>query len=146
VTEEDFMDDGMKPIAGVKTHSTAGYAQVISDGAYQLTADEPVGSGGTATGPRPYTLLLSALGACTAITLRMYADRKGWALGTIEVSLHMLKSKEGHERIDREIHLSASLSEEQKTRLGEIADKTPVTRTLKTGLPIATTVVAANPG
>jgi putative redox protein len=123
--------------------SSAGYAQAISAGKHQLTADEPESRGGTATGPTPYTLLLSALGACTAITLRMYADRKGWTLGTIEIGLRMLRSKDGRERIEREIRVGGALTEEQKTRLGEIAGKTPVSKSLTAGLPIATTVVAA---
>ena len=139
------MDDAMMPIAGVKIHSSAGYAQTISAGKHQLTADESESRGGADTGPAPYALLLSALGACTSITLRMYADRKGWSLGTIEVGLRMLKSKHGDERIEREIRVGAALTEEQKTRLAEIADKTPVTKTVTAGLPIATTVVAATP-
>jgi putative redox protein len=135
------MEDGLTPIAAVKMHSAAGYAQTIQAGTHQLTADEPTASGGTGTGPRPYELLLSALGACTAITLRMYADRKGWPLGTIDVRLRMLKAKDGHERIDREIHFSASLTPEQRARLTEIAGKTPVTKTIATGAPIDTTIV-----
>ena len=134
------MDDGMTPIAAVTMESAAGYAQKIGAGPYRLTADEPESNGGTATGPTPYALLLSALGACTAITLRMYADRKSWALGTIEVHLRMLKSKDGSERIERELRFGASLTDEQRTRLVEIAGKTPVTKTLLVGLPIATTV------
>ncbi|HET6146673.1 MAG TPA: OsmC family protein [Polyangia bacterium] len=132
-------------MAGVKIQSGAGYAQTISAGKHQLTADEPESNGGTGTGPAPYALLLSALGACTSITLRMYADRKGWTLGTIDVALRMLKSKDGRERIDREIRVGAPLTDEQRARLGEIADKTPVTRSITAAVPIATTVVAATP-
>jgi putative redox protein len=140
------MDDVMTPIAGAEVESTAGYAQAIRAGTHHLTADEPASRGGTDTGPTPSAILLSALGACTSITLRMYADRKGWVLGTIQVSLRMLKSKDGHERIEREIRVGANLTGEQQTRLGEIAGKTPVTKTLLAGVPIATTVVAAPPG
>ena len=139
------MDDEMTPIAGVKMHSSTGYALTIRAGKHQLTSDEAEPNGGTNTGPAPYALLLSALGACTSITLRMYADRKGWTLGTIDVVPRMLKSKAGGERIEREIRVGAALTEEQKTRLAEIAGKTPVTRTLTAGVPIATTVVAATP-
>jgi len=134
------MDDAMTIIAGIKLESDTGYAQTIRAGAHHLIADEPSSNGGTDTGPSPYALLLSALGACTAITLRMYADRKGWALGKVEIALRMLKSHDGRERIDRDIRVSAPLTEEQKTRLGEIAAKTPVTKTLATGVPIATTI------
>jgi len=139
------MDDALKLIAGVKMHSGAGYAQAISAGKHQLTSDEPESNGGTGTGPAPYALLLAAVGACTSITLRMYADRKGWTLGTIEVGLRMLKAKDGRERIEREIRVGAPLTEEQRARLGEIADKTPVTRSVTAGVPIATTVIAATP-
>ena len=135
------LNDGLIPIATVTMESAAGYAQTIHAGPYRLAADEPTASGGTGTGPRPYALLLSALGACTAITLRMYADRKGWPLGTIDVRLRMLKSKDGRERIAREIHFSADLTAEQRARLTEIAGKTPVTRTIATGAPIDTTIV-----
>jgi len=140
------MDDGMTPIAAVKVESSAGYAQNIRAGSHQLTSDEPPSNGGTGTGPAPYALLLSALGACTAITLRMYADRKGWALGTIDIGLRLLKAKDGRDRIEREIRVGASLSDEQKTKLGEIAGKTPVTKSITAGIPIATTVVAATSG
>jgi putative redox protein len=135
------MEDGMTSIAEVSMESAAGYAQAIRAGQHQLTADEPKSNGGSDTGAAPYGLLLSALGACTAITLRMYSDRKGWALGAIDVRLRMLKSKDGRERIEREIRFGATLSDEQRTRLGEIAGKTPVTRTITAGAPITTTIV-----
>jgi putative redox protein len=130
--------DGL--VARATLESTAGYAQQIRAGHHQLTADEPQHSGGTDTGPTPYGLVLSGLGACTAITLRMYAERKGWELGTIHVDLRMFKDAAGAERIERTVRLGASsLTAEQRTRLAEIAEKTPVTRTLKAGAPIATT-------
>jgi putative redox protein len=128
----------MALIAASIVNSSAGYAQQIEASGHYLTADEPESNGGTNTGPAPYALLLSALGACTSITLRMYADRKGWALGEIHVALRHEKNAEGADHIDREIRLGASLSDEQRTRLGEIAEKTPVTKTLKTGATIAT--------
>ena len=137
----DATDDGMKAIAAVELESGAGYAQAIRAGTHRLTADEPKSNGGTDTGPAPYALLLSALGACTSITLRMYADRKGWTLGAIDVRLRMLKSKDGRERIERVIQFGATLSDEQRARLGEIAGKTPVTRTVSAGAPIETSVI-----
>ena len=140
------MEDGMTSIAEVSLECAAGYAQAIQAGHHQLTADEPKSNGGTDTGPAPYALLLSALGACTAITLRMYSDRKGWALGTIDVRLRMLKSRDGREGIEREIRFGAPLSDEQRARLGEIAGKTPVTRTVSAGAPITTTIVEQSPG
>src|SRR6476660_5498008 len=135
------MEDGMTSIAEVSMESAAGYAQAIHAGHHHLTADEPKSNGGTDTGPGPYALLLSGLGACTAITLRMYADRKGWALGAIHVRLSMLKSRDGRERIERVITFGVPLSDEQRARLAEIAGKTPVTRTISAGAPITTTVI-----
>ena len=110
------MEDGMTSIAEVSMECAAGYAQAIQVGAHHLTADEPKSNGGTDTGPGPYALLLSALGACTAITLRMYADRKGWALGEIHVRLSMLKARDGRERIERVITFGAPLSDDQRAR------------------------------
>lgn len=129
----------MPRVAHVVAQSSAGYAQQIRSGRHRLTADEPQSSGGTDTGPSPYGLLLAALGACTSITLRMYAQRKGWELGEIEVDLSL--SKDGdQDSIEREIRCSAPLTEEQRGRLAEIAEKTPVTKTLRQGAAIATTV------
>jgi putative redox protein len=129
----------MPRIAHVVAESETGYGQTIRAGRHQLRADEPASGGGTDTGPNPYGLLLAALGACTSITLRMYAQRKGWELGTIRVELDHEKDGEA-ERIVREIHFSAPLSEEQRRKLSEIAEKTPVTKTLRRGAEIVTTL------
>jgi putative redox protein len=83
---------------------------------------------------------LSALGACSAITLRMYADRKGWTLGTIRVELDHFKEHDGTEHIERRLRFSAPLTEEQVAKLLEIVEKTPVTKTIKAGAPIKTTL------
>jgi putative redox protein len=128
-------------VAAVIVEGTEGYAQTIRAGHHELHADEPVAAGGTDTGPSPYGLLLSALGACTAITLRMYAGRKGWELGTTHVTLRLVHEGKGH-RIEREIRFGAPLSDEQRERLAEIADKTPVTRTVREGVAISTQVLA----
>jgi putative redox protein len=135
------MEEGMTSIAEVSMECAAGYAQAIHAGHHQLAADEPKSNGGTDSGPAPYALLLSGLGACTAITLRMYADRKGWTLGEIHVRLSMLKSRDGRERIERVITFGSPLSDDQRARLGEIAGKTPVTRTISAGAPITTTII-----
>ena len=86
----------------------------------------------------PWTLL-AALGACTSITLEMYAQKKGWALGQLRVDLTFFKNKEGESRIERVLHVTEPLSEEQWARLIEVAGKTPVTKTLLAGAPITTT-------
>ncbi len=111
------------------------YRTEINVSGHDLIGDEGPGLGGKNAGPAPYDFLLAGLGACTAITLRMYADRKGWPLDSVEVALK-LTSKEGL-RIDRVLTI-AGLDDEQMARLADIAERTPVTLTLKNGLPIDT--------
>lgn len=119
----------------------SGFAQEILAGEHRLVADEPLSAGGTDTGPTPYELLLAALGACTAITVTMYAERKRWPLDGIVVRLSHSKihaedcfqcqTEAGFlDRIDREIELAGSLSPDERVRLFEIAEKCPVHRTL----------------
>ncbi len=121
--------------------------QQIIAGHHHLTADEPREVGGEDAGPDPYALLLAALGACTSMTLQLYANRKGWPLEKVEVSLkhsrihaadcEECKTKEGRiERIERFISLTGPLTEEQRARLLEIAEKCPVHKTLTTRVSI----------
>lgn len=129
----------MKAIASATVVNGAeNYRQDISTGRHSLIADEPEHAGGRDAGPAPYDYLLTGLGACTAITLRMYAERKGWNIGQLKVDLEFFKNKEGESRIERRLSSDAVLTDEQWGRLLEISEKTPVTLTLKTGTPIAT--------
>ena len=128
----------MSVIAGTIVESTSGYGQKIESSGHLLTADEPVSRGGTDSGPTPYGLLLAALGACTSITLRMYAERKEWDLGSIRVALRHEKTADGGDHIEREVTFSAPLTDEQRARLAEIAEKTPVTKTIRAGASIHT--------
>lgn len=118
---------------------TTNYAVSITTGHHQLTADEGPALGGKDAGPGPYDLLCSALCACTAITLRMYADRKQWPLRAVHVDVHF--KRQGNESaIARVLRFEGELDDEQRARLADIAERTPVTLTLKQGLPITTTL------
>ena len=129
----------MRTIATAKVQSTdANYQHDIETGGHHLVADEPQHAGGGNAGPAPFELFLSGLGACTAITLRMYAQRKGWELGQLSVTLELRKDHDGKTSIDRTLHASAPLSDEQWVQLLATAEKTPVTLTVKQGASIQT--------
>jgi putative redox protein len=113
------------------------YPVAIEAGRHRMAADEPVIRGGGGTAPTPYDILLASLAACTAITLRMYADRKQWDLTSLKVDVRYVR-EDGKDRIDRTLSLEGNLSDEQRVRFAEIADRTPVTLVLKQGMPIAT--------
>lgn len=117
-----------------------GFRQVILVGPHQLLADEAKDAGSNDEGPDPYEFLLAALGTCTNMTLRVYADHKGWPLQDVHTSLSHVKSYTVDcehsekpvamvDRIERRITLSGELSEEQRERLLEIANRCPVHRT-----------------
>jgi putative redox protein len=128
-------------MAHVTVISDFHFAQQIVSGHHRLTADEPAARGGGDSGASPYELLLGSLGACTSITLRMYAGREGWELGKITVGLrYAAGGDEEKAHIDRRLSFSKPLTEEQLRRLLEIADKTPVTLTLKSGVAIETSI------
>jgi putative redox protein len=128
-----------------------GLAQEMVAGAHTVIADEPTAVGGTDAGPTPYDLLLMALGACTSMTIILYARRKGWGLAGVTVRLRHSKIHEVDaaaceeqevmlDRIEREVELEGALSEEQRARLAEIADRCPVHRTLTSKVRIETRV------
>jgi uncharacterized OsmC-like protein len=143
--------------AGTMVVSGAGegtFPQLISAHGHHLRADEPVEVGGTDGGPGPYDFLLAGLGACTAMTVRMYAERKKWPLQNAHVTLRHAKihaedcadceTKTGMlDRIERVIRLDGPLDAEQKARLMEIADKCPVHRTLTSEIRIETRMADA---
>jgi len=122
------------PLLVTAVSDAAPYTVNLKDqSGHQWRADEPREAGGADAGPNPHRLLLSALGACTAITLRMYAARKGWALAAIEVALEFNPSgppAAGGSDIRRRITLRGDLTAEQRERLLEIANRCPIHKVL----------------
>ena len=146
------MPEGVERSGVVVRGSAAGFAQEVFAGLHRFTADEPVADGGTDIGPGPYDLLLAALGACTSMTVAMYARRKGWPLEGVTVRLRHSRiyavdcaeceTREGLlDRIERDIQFEGTLTGEQRSRLLEIADKCPVHRTLVSEINIRTRAV-----
>ncbi|WP_166352424.1 bifunctional alpha/beta hydrolase/OsmC family protein [Phytoactinopolyspora limicola] len=126
------------------------YTQRIRAGRHLLIADEPTSLGGGDHGPTPYDLLLAALGTCTSMTMRMYAERKGWPLRSVSVRLrhsrihaedcaHCETTAGKLDHIQREIHIEGDLDAEQRARLLTIADRCPVHRTLHSEIVVDTT-------
>lgn len=128
-----------------------GYTSDVTASGHRFLADEPASVGGDDKGPSPYDLLLASLGACTAMTLRMYADRKGWALhgATVELSHSRVHARDCEEcesaegmitRIERRLSIEGDLTDEQRGRLLEIAERCPVHKTLQGEVRISTTI------
>src|SRR5262249_48728470 len=117
---------------------TASYETAIATGHHRLIADEGPALGGKDVGPGPYELLTSALAACTVITLRMYAERKQWPVRAVHADVTFVREGE-QQHIDRVLAIEGA-DAEQKKRMAEIAERTPVTLTLKRGLEIKTSV------
>ena len=117
------------------------FAQDIEIASHRLRADEETSNGGTDAGAAPHELLLSALGACTAMTLRAYASRKGWPVTDVHVRLQGASGPAGFE-ITRDITIHGDLDADQRQRLLEIADKCPVHKTLMGDITIRTTQTA----
>jgi len=117
------------------------YPVAIHAGDHDLGADEGPALGGGDTGPAPFELLAASLVACTAITLRMYADRKGWPVEAVEVDVHYIKEGDQPARIERTLTLTGALDPDQRARMADIAERTPVTLAIRGGVPITTTLV-----
>ena len=118
------------------------YGVRIDAGGHALRGDEPVDHGGADSGPTPFGLLLSGLGACTAITLRMYAERKSWPLAGVDVTLTYIVKDQNTRWIDRLITLHG-VDDDQRAKLAEIAERTPVTKAVRAGTEIRTITEAA---
>jgi uncharacterized OsmC-like protein/pimeloyl-ACP methyl ester carboxylesterase len=151
IPEAEADDDDAPGAVSVTETGRGKFQQLIAAGPHRFLADEPAAAGGLDSGPGPYDLLLAALGACTAMTLRLYADRKGLPLERVAVRLthsrihaadcETCETKEGMlDRIDKEIAVAGKLDDAERTRLLEIAEKCPVNRTLKSEIEIRGTI------
>jgi len=127
----------------------SGLRQEIQAGAHRLVADEPTSVGGTGQGPTPYDLLLGALGSCTSMTLRLYAERRKWPLQGVTVRLSHRRIHRDDcvncdekdvwiEHVDRTLELAGPLTEEQRQKLLAIAERCPVHRTLERKMEVET--------
>ncbi len=139
--------------AGVTARNEGGFATRLRSRGFVLSADEPLGSGGTETGPTPYDFLGMALASCTVMTMRMYADRKGWTVDGLDAEVHHSRVHADDcrdcehtsgriDRLDRTLRFPEGLSEEQRQRMLRIADRCPVHRTLEGQIEVHTQVDA----
>jgi uncharacterized OsmC-like protein len=136
----------------VVVHSAEGLEQKVEVGRHQIVSDEPIDVGGGDAGPNPYDLLAAALGTCTSMTILLYARRKGWPVEGVTVRVRHQKihardcadceTREGKvDQMERQVQLRGALSDEQRQRLLEIANKCPVHRTLTSEIQIRTSLV-----
>ena len=145
------------PIAWVEAHlDDGGYTTRLTARAHAFAADEPRDVGGADTAPTPYELLLGALAACTAMTVRMYANRKQWPLGAITVRMRPVRAhapdcerceteQVSAGRLEREVEFAGDLTDEQRARLLYIADRCPVKQTLERGLKVQAATATPTP-
>ncbi|MGE5926980.1 MAG: OsmC family protein [Gemmatimonadota bacterium] len=139
--------DAAEDVKWVAARVDGGYRTAITAGPHAVVVDEPVELGGTDDGMTPYQLLLASVASCMALTMRMYADRKAWPLDGASVHVRtapalapdreVLAAGAGRvTRLERRIELHGALTEEQRVRLLEIADRCPVKRNLEAGLQV----------
>jgi uncharacterized OsmC-like protein len=151
------MGDGAAAQEVVVQGGSSGLRQEIHVGNHHLVADEPTSVGGTGTGLTPYDLLLGALGACTSMTLRLYADRHRWPLQGVTVRLRHQRVHRDDcvncpdtevwiEQVDRSLELQGPLTEEQRRKLLDIAERCPVHRTLQRRMQVRTTLLPTAAG
>lgn len=114
------------------------YQQEVRIGQHQLLADEPESMGGDNAGPDPMDFVLTGLGACTAITLRMYAEKKGLDITRITVSLEHRRNPEGKHQVERVVSVEGKLTDEQRARLLEIANRCPTHLALQQPMEVTT--------
>lgn len=135
--------NGGQVVATAVVDSASGLRGEGRAGVHRLVADEAHAVGGGDEGFNPFQLVLLGLAQCTSATLRLYADRKGWELGQIRVRVQLRQTGDGRSaqwNIDRQIRLAAELNADQVARLAEIAERTPVTRMVRSGTAIETTM------
>jgi putative redox protein len=120
--------------------TSARFRQDIAIDNFHLTADEPLEAGGDETGPTPFQFILAGLGACKAMTVKMYAERKNWPLTHVSVELVHQKLGDRNQMLVQ-LHLHGDLAEDQRQRLLEIADRCPVHRLLTSDIEIHTSLI-----
>ncbi|RZM79208.1 OsmC family protein [Leptolyngbya iicbica] len=126
------------------TSNDSHFGQDVTIRQFRLAADEPPTLGGDDAGPTPCEWMLTALGSCKAITLKMYAERKGWKLDRVSVDL-TYEAQAGEAKIEANLTLEGDLTEEQRQRLREISDRCPVQKLLKQPTQIQTQLLAQTP-
>ncbi|QDA56110.1 OsmC family protein [Thermomonas aquatica] len=123
-------------MAAVITSTPIHYAHSVTVNGHALVVDEPDKLGGKNAGPAPFDLYLASLAACTAITLRMYAERKGWELGEFRAVLRLHFGDDGRPNVHRTLHADGPLDDAQWARLLEVVANTPVTKAMRDGATI----------